>query len=177
MFIRTRTTVTRRMLLGTALGAVMLLPTRPSAASSPAVRKPLSEPEELEAFPSDGGRDYDRLAFEKSPYLLQFDFGIGLGYEVVITGSRESSSAEAMIPALRRIFVPNKVLLYRPDGDSPEITKIATYTRNQKAPKGQATAYVCRNHRCKLPTADPSAMAASLFEEPASPERGKKTGQ
>ena len=109
--------------------------------------------------------------------LCALDFGVGPSYEVVIAGSRESSSTDAMISALRRIFVPNKVLLFRPDGDSPEITKIAAFTKNQKPKKGQTTAYVCRNYRCKLPTTDPSVMVKSLLEKPAPPKKGEAAGE
>ncbi|MCH7994847.1 MAG: thioredoxin domain-containing protein, partial [Planctomycetes bacterium] len=45
--------------------------TRPSAASGPSVRKPLPGPEELKNLPPDGGPEFNRLVFEKSPYLLQ----------------------------------------------------------------------------------------------------------
>ncbi len=109
--------------------------------------------------------------------LCALDFGVGPSYEVVIAGPRESSDTDAMISASRRIFVPNKVLLFRPDGDSPGITEIATFTRNHKPQHGQATAYVCQNHRCKLPTTDPGVMVASLLEQAASPTKGKKAGQ
>jgi uncharacterized protein YyaL (SSP411 family) len=34
-------------------------------------RKPLPSPEEIAKLPKDGGPDYNRLIFEKSPYLLQ----------------------------------------------------------------------------------------------------------
>ena len=34
-------------------------------------RKPIPPPEELAKLPADGGKGYNRLVFEKSPYLLQ----------------------------------------------------------------------------------------------------------
>ena len=71
MFIRARTTLTTLILVGTALGALLWLETRPSAASGPSVRKPLPGPEELKNLPPDGGPEFNRLVFEKSPYLLQ----------------------------------------------------------------------------------------------------------
>ncbi|MCB1086077.1 MAG: hypothetical protein KDM63_03455, partial [Verrucomicrobiae bacterium] len=33
-------------------------------------RKPIPGPEELAKLPPDGGNEYNRLVFEKSPYLL-----------------------------------------------------------------------------------------------------------
>ena len=35
------------------------------------MRKPIPSPEELRELPPDGGPEYNRLVFEKSPYLLQ----------------------------------------------------------------------------------------------------------
>jgi uncharacterized protein len=103
--------------------------------------------------------------------LCALDFGVGPSYEVVIVGSQGSSGVDAMISALRKTFAPSKVVLFRPDSDSPEITKIATFTKNHKAMKGKATAYVCRNHRCKLPTTDPSVMVESLREQSATTKK------
>ncbi len=45
------------------------IPTRSPAKND--IRKPLPSPEELVKLPADGGPEYNRLVFEKSPYLLQ----------------------------------------------------------------------------------------------------------
>jgi hypothetical protein len=59
-----------------------------------------------------------------------------------------------MLKALWRPFVPNKVVLLRPDGDAPPITKLAAYTKTQTSSQNQPTAYVCQNFACKLPTTE-----------------------
>ncbi len=106
-----------------------------------------------------------------SQLLCALDFGVGPSYEVVITGPRESSGTDAMIAALRRVFAPNKVVLFRPEGDAPPITKLAAFTQNQKPRQGRATAYVCRNHRCRLPTTDPADMVANLLDSQETKEK------
>lgn len=78
-----------------------------------------------------------------------------------------------MVGPLRPNFIPNKVILFRPGGDAPPITELASFVENQKPRQGKATAYVCRNHRCRLPTTDPAVMIASLLETTTSPEKGK----
>jgi len=108
--------------------------------------------------------------------LCALDFGVGPSYEVVIAGSSKSSDTEAMISALRKVFVPNKVLLFRSVEDAAAIAEIASFTKNQKAQKGQATAYVCRNQKCKLPTTDPAVMVANLIGQRASPKKNNTTG-
>ena len=95
--------------------------------------------------------------------LCALDFGVGPSYEVVIAGDSDSADTRAMIAAVRRTFAPNKVALFRPAGvESPEVTEIAEFTKNQKAREGKATAYVCRNHRCSLPTTDIETMISHL---------------
>ncbi len=64
-----------------------------------------------------------------------------------------------MVNAIRRQFLPNKVLLFVPsETPSPAITKIAEFTRYQTSIEGKATAYVCRNYLCSAPTMDISKI-------------------
>lgn len=52
-------------------------------------------------------------------------------------------------------FIPNKVVILRPiDEESPEIDAIADFTKDLTAIEGKATAYVCVNNTCELPTTD-----------------------
>ena len=45
---------------------------------------------------------------------------------------------------------------------SPEIAKLAEFTKNQSSIDGRATAYVCMNYNCKLPTTDIDKMLQLL---------------
>jgi len=112
-----------------------------------------------------------------SQLLCAVDFGVGPSYEVVIAGSPKGSDTRAMIEALRGVFAPNKVLLLRLDSDSATLAEIAPFTKNQKPKDGRATAYVCRNHRCKLPTTDPRVMLANLLGKPVSHPEGENAGK
>ena len=68
-----------------------------------------------------------------------------------------------MLEALRHEFLPNKVVLLRPDGEEgKQIARLAAYTRDQTSIDGKATAYVCRDYACALPTTKIDAMLASL---------------
>lgn len=99
-----------------------------------------------------------------SPQLMSgLDFGIGPSYEVVIVGDPDSADTKSMLRALRQKFVPNMVVLLKPAGkESPEISDIAEFTRYQTAREGKATAYVCLNFVCNLPTTDISKMLELL---------------
>lgn len=68
-----------------------------------------------------------------------------------------------MLVSLRSEFIPNKVVIFRPDdADSSEIMHLADYSKNLSSKEGKATAYVCRNFTCKLPTTDPKEMLELL---------------
>jgi len=95
--------------------------------------------------------------------MVALDFGIGPCYEVVIAGQAQTEDTKAMVRALRTRFLPNMVVLLTPsDRESPEIAKLAEFTRSQSSIGGEATAYVCLNYRCKLPTTDINKMLELL---------------
>jgi len=95
--------------------------------------------------------------------MVALDFGIGPCYEVVIAGKAQAEDTKAMVKALRTRFLPNKVVLLNPDErESPEIAKLAEFTKNQSSIEGKATAYVCLNYNCKLPTTDINKMLELL---------------
>ncbi|MDG2124970.1 MAG: AGE family epimerase/isomerase, partial [Verrucomicrobiales bacterium] len=103
------------------------------------------------------------------PQLLQaVDFAVGPSYEVVVVGKQGGADVAKMAGALRRPFLPSKVVVFRPDDGGegiPEVSKIATYTETQRSLGGRATAYVCMNFACNLPTAETSKMLELLKVE------------
>lgn len=95
--------------------------------------------------------------------MVALDFAIGPSYEVVIAGNAQAEDTRAMTRELGKRFLPNKVVLLNPtDRESPEIAKLAEFTKNQSSIGGRATAYVCLNYNCKLPTTDINKMLELL---------------
>lgn len=90
------------------------------------------------------------------------DFGVGPSYEVVIAGELSADDTQAMLSALRLEFIPTKVVLHRPPGEAPEILRLAEYVRYNTARNERATAYVCLDFYCELPTNDISQMLTLL---------------
>lgn len=86
--------------------------------------------------------------------LSSLDFAIGPSYEVVVVGDPASKGTIEMLTALRKQYTPNKVLLFKSIDDKSDIATIAEFTKGQSSIGGKATAYVCLNHICKLPTTD-----------------------
>jgi len=117
------------------------------------------------------GRAFSKMvASSPSAYtqlMVALDFGIGPSYEVVIAGDSHSTDTRAMLQALRTQFIPDKVVLLHPSEETaPDITRVAEFTKYQLSLEGKATAYVCLNLRCKLPTTEVSQMLESLNSAP-----------
>jgi uncharacterized protein YyaL (SSP411 family) len=108
-------------------------------------------------------RSVKQLPSAHTQLMVALDFGIGPCYEVVIAGKAEAEDTKAMVKALRTRFLPNKVVLLNPDErESPEIAKLAEFTKNQSSIGGKATAYICMNYNCELPTTDIAKMLELL---------------
>ena len=90
-------------------------------------------------------------------FMVALDFAVGPSYEIVISGDKHSKDTKSMIKKLRENYVPNKVVVLR-EQNSADIEKIAPYTKSQRLINNKATAYVCENFVCKLPTNDPDKM-------------------
>ncbi len=94
--------------------------------------------------------------------MLALDFAIGPSSEVVIAGDLQAIDTKNMLAALRRKFLPEKMVIFRPIGDEPEIVQLAPYAKYMVSVDGKATAYVCRNFSCQPPTTDVREMLRLL---------------
>ena len=93
------------------------------------------------------------------PLALTFlDFHFGPSREIVISGG----DGDEMIGALRKLFLPNKVILRRTEENAEELARLAPFTENQGSRDGKATAYVCQGFACQLPTTEVAKMMEGL---------------
>jgi uncharacterized protein YyaL (SSP411 family) len=97
--------------------------------------------------------------------LSAADFLEGPAFEVVVAGRPDAADTRRMLAAVNGAFIPGKVVVFRPEPDGGRVVDLAPYTRAQTALDGMATAYVCRNYACELPTADISRMLELLGEK------------
>ncbi|TFG27609.1 thioredoxin domain-containing protein [Candidatus Thorarchaeota archaeon] len=98
--------------------------------------------------------------------LVGLDFAIGPSFEIVIAGNPENDDTREMIEKIRGGFIPRKVVLLRGTTEqSKAITKLAPFTKFHEPLNGKATAHVCIDHNCKLPTTDLAKMMEILGEE------------
>ncbi len=104
------------------------------------------------------GQTVSKAPMAHAMMLVGLDFIVGPSREIVIAGDPKANDTQAMLTALWSRFEPNKVVVMRPIGDGSKIAKIAEYTEGQHSLDGKATAYVCQNYACQLPTTDPGKM-------------------
>jgi uncharacterized protein len=101
---------------------------------------------------------------EAMPYMMSaLDFSLAKHRQIVIAGVPGAADTRALLRLVWQRYIPNRVLLLA-DGAAGQkqlahwVPSLATVTRKQ----GHATAYICENYICNLPTADPQMVARLL---------------
>ncbi|MDF1825955.1 MAG: thioredoxin domain-containing protein [Verrucomicrobiales bacterium] len=90
--------------------------------------------------------------------LSALDFQFGPSFEIVMSGEDPGE----MLQAIRKPFLPGKVVLHRTEENAEQLRGLAPYTETQTPLEGRVTAYVCENFACQLPTTDVVKMRESL---------------
>jgi len=122
---------------------------------------------ELEQKASEIGRAFfnkvGKFPAEYTQLMIAVDFSVGPSYEVGMAGDVQGEDTKKMLHVIGSKFIPNKIVIFLPSGtDLSEIMNIAPFTRNQLTIDNRATAYVCVNYNCKLPTTDINNMLSLL---------------
>jgi uncharacterized protein YyaL (SSP411 family) len=94
-------------------------------------------------------------------FLTGLDYAVGPSAEVVVAGDPVSDDTLALLSALRTSFLPNKVVLLKPDGDD-RLGEVAPWVGHHEKVGGRAAAYVCRRHACGLPMTDTETLRREL---------------
>jgi len=106
--------------------------------------------------------------------MASADFAIGPSYEVVIAGDLQADDTRQMLDAIRGIFVPNKIVILHPSDQKPSlIDDIVPFIKDHSSIDGKATAYVCLDYNCQLPTKDIGSMLELLGSEQPLESRAK----
>jgi len=88
-------------------------------------------------------------------FLTAYQTAIAPSREIVIAGKAESDGVRRMVEAVHREFLPDTVLIFRPDnGEAREIEELAPFTRDHRAINGLPAAYICENFSCRKPTTE-----------------------
>jgi uncharacterized protein len=108
---------------------------------------------------------------QSSPEILPqlmaaLDFSLSKPKQIIIAGRANAPDTRALLRLVHQRYIPNKFLILADGG--PGQRQIATWLRfvDSIRPKdGKATAYICENYVCKLPTNDPLVVARLLDEK------------
>lgn len=98
--------------------------------------------------------------------LAALDFALGPSIEVVIAGTPDSDDTKEMLEAINKQYIPNMVVLLRSGEDmTTKLDKLAPYTEYYNIVDDKATAHVCIDYNCKLPTNSTAKMLSLLGVE------------
>ncbi len=107
---------------------------------------------------------------EKAPHampqlLASIDFGVDKPKQIILAGMAESEDTKALLRAVHGRFIPNKILLLADNGAGQKyLASTSPELQSMTMLKGKATAYICENYECVLPTNE-VGIALSLLED------------
>ncbi|MEA2083724.1 MAG: thioredoxin domain-containing protein [Thermodesulfobacteriota bacterium] len=95
--------------------------------------------------------------------LAALDFMVGPSLEIVIAGDPALETTRAMIRAVRKRFLPNKVLLLRPDGaEGKKLAALSPFVKPMHPVDHQPAVYLCEQYRCRKPITKVSDLESAL---------------
>jgi uncharacterized protein len=96
--------------------------------------------------------------------LCALDFYLNKPKQIVIAGKADAVDTLAMLRALHERYLPNSIVILAEGGESQKsLVKLMPFLETIKPVDGKATAYVCVNYACQLPTSDLSKMLALVL--------------
>ncbi|MEE8129764.1 MAG: hypothetical protein V3T48_05725, partial [Vicinamibacterales bacterium] len=98
-----------------------------------------------------------------SEMLLAVDYQLDTPKEIVLVVSDGRDDAAPFLAELRARFLPNRILTIVAEGEELERhARVVPLLDGKTARDGRATAYVCENRICDLPTTDPAVFATQI---------------
>ncbi len=94
---------------------------------------------------------------------MALDFRMKNSCQIILMGDKGATDTQAMLRAIRALPVFSKtVLLIDNSKFQQELARTLPYLAGFKREGNRATAYVCVNQACRLPTTDPQALAQAI---------------
>ncbi|HXW92212.1 MAG TPA: thioredoxin domain-containing protein, partial [Terriglobales bacterium] len=87
--------------------------------------------------------------------------------QIVIAGNPQAADTRQMLDLVWGRYLPNSFLMLADQGaGQQELARKFPFLANMRPKNGKATAYVCQNYVCNLPSSDPKVVASLLDTEP-----------
>jgi uncharacterized protein len=102
---------------------------------------------------------------EAAPLLAAaLDLQLSKHKQIVIAGSPGASDTAALLDLVWRRFLPDAILFLADGAEGQrQLARFLPVVANMRQKQGNATAYICENYVCNLPTAD-AQVAARLLD-------------
>ena len=95
--------------------------------------------------------------------LVALDLSRSKVKQIVVAGLPEAADTKAMLREVHAFFIPNKILILADGGVNQEFfSSKVEFMKNVRPVHDKATAYVCENFVCQLPTTELPALAKLL---------------
>jgi uncharacterized protein YyaL (SSP411 family) len=94
--------------------------------------------------------------------LVAYEFSLSKPRQIVVVGERDAPDTRRLLAALHSRFVPHRIILLVTAESRQALARCLPTVAEMTAIGGQATAYVCQDYACQLPTADADAFAQLL---------------
>ncbi|MGH9662486.1 MAG: thioredoxin domain-containing protein, partial [Bryobacteraceae bacterium] len=94
--------------------------------------------------------------------LVAGDFRLAKPKQIILAGDLHADDTALLLRRLHQRFVPGRIVLLVDDESRPYLAGYLPVIENMTRLGGRATAYVCEDYACKLPTADPDKFADLL---------------
>lgn len=97
--------------------------------------------------------------------VIALDLWLGPSQEIVIAGDPSAEDTARMMRVIAERFLPRAVTVLHPSGPhAAALESLVPFVAAQQPLDGRATAYVCQNYQCRLPTTEPDRLASLLDE-------------
>jgi hypothetical protein len=94
--------------------------------------------------------------------LVAYDYSISKPKQIILAGERDAPDTRRMLDQIHARFVPHRMMLLVTAESRQALARYLPTVADMTAIGGQATAYVCENYACQLPTTDAAAFAQLL---------------
>ncbi len=104
---------------------------------------------------------------EVLPQLMAaLDFSLSKPKQIIIAGRPNAAGTRAMLRLVHQRYLPNKFLILADGAQGQrQISEWLRFVGSVRQKDGKATAYICENYICKLPTTDLMVVARLLDEK------------
>jgi uncharacterized protein YyaL (SSP411 family) len=98
------------------------------------------------------------------PQLMSaIDFGQSKAKQIIIAGKANAADTRAMLRLVHERYIPNRILILADGGaGQKQIVRWLPFVESMRPKDDKATAYICEDYVCRLPTADLKVMGRLL---------------